>query len=352
MNAPAPRRPHRDRASRLLALLLVVVAAAVCLTTFAHAARPLERRAFTATLDGRWIGDAIAYGPHRDGQRPGAASPSREQLAEDLRLMARRWHLLRVYGAVGSSEDLLAVIRAERLPLRVVLGAWVAPEERRDSSGRVTERLPAERAANRAERAAAVRLANAYPDVVCAISVGNETQVEWSDHRVPAASLIATLRWVRARTRVPVTTADDFNFWNKSESRAVAAEVDFVMMHAHPLWNGQQLDAALPWTIATVRSIADFHPGLPVVLGETGWATRRHTEGDQAKYMKGALGEAEQRTFFDAVTEWARESRTPVFFFEAFDENWKGGAHPDEVEKHWGLYRADRTPKAAVADGR
>ena len=34
--------------------------------------------------------------------------------------------------------------------------------------------------------------------------------------------------------------------------------------------------------------------------------------------------------------------------FEAFDENWKGGDHPAEVEKHWGLFRADRTPKAAM----
>jgi len=43
--------------------------------------------------------------------------------------------------------------------------------------------------------------------------------------------------------------------------------------------------------------------------------------------------------------------RIPTFYFEAFDENWKGGDHPDEVEKHWGVFRADRTPKAAVAAG-
>ena len=31
--------------------------------------------------------------------------------------------------------------------------------------------------------------------------------------------------------------------------------------------------------------------------------------------------------------------------FEAFDEKWKGGEHPNEVEKHWGLIKSDRTPK-------
>jgi exo-beta-1,3-glucanase (GH17 family) len=38
-----------------------------------------------------------------------------------------------------------------------------------------------------------------------------------------------------------------------------------------------------------------------------------------------------------------------VYYFEAFDENWKGSSDPLEPEKHWGLYRADRTPKLALA---
>jgi exo-beta-1,3-glucanase (GH17 family) len=40
-----------------------------------------------------------------------------------------------------------------------------------------------------------------------------------------------------------------------------------------------------------------------------------------------------------------------VFYFEAFDEPWKGGADPRDVEKHWGLYNENRTPKAAMAGG-
>jgi exo-beta-1,3-glucanase (GH17 family) len=64
--------------------------------------------------------------------------------------------------------------------------------------------------------------------------------------------------------------------------------------------------------------------------------------------MKGALGEAEQAQFYAAARQWVDEARMPMFFFEAFDENWKGGDHPDEVEKHWGLFRADRTPKMAL----
>ena len=87
---------------------------------------------------------------------------------------------------------------------------------------------------------------------------------------------------------------------------------------------------------------------LPRILGEAGWATQMHTEGDQAKYIKGRPGEPEQKRFYDEFIAWTTSQRVVNFFFEAFDENWKGGPHPNEVEKHWGLFRADRTPKLAL----
>jgi exo-beta-1,3-glucanase (GH17 family) len=310
---------------------------------------PFVTRPFRPFLGDRWIGNAIAYGPHRDGQRPGGPTPTREQLAEDLRLMVRRWNLIRTYGAEGPADSILDVIRRDRLDLRVMLGIWVQAEDRRDSAGRVIERFPEAVAANRREIEAGVRLATQHPGLVIAVCVGNETQVFWSGNRVPPARLIGTVREVRARVNVPVTVADDFNFWNQPESRAVARELDFIVMHAHPLWNGRQLEEALDWTRATYAEVQAAHPRRLVVIGETGWATRRTDEGDQGRLMKGALGEAEQAAYYDAVTDWARREQVTTFFFEAFDENWKGGDHPDEVEKHWGLFRADRTPKRAVA---
>ena len=50
------------------------------------------------------------------------------------------------------------------------------------------------------------------------------------------------------------------------------------------------------------------------------------------------------------LVAWTTRDRVVNLFFEAFDENWKGGPHPDEVEKHWGLFRADRTPKKAMQE--
>ncbi len=308
---------------------------------------PFAVRAFTPYRGDRWIGNGIAYGPHRDGERPGGASPTRDELRQDLHLLACHWHLLRLYASTGPAADVLSIIAADSLDLKVMLGVWIAPGTRADGAPD-----SAAAAAGRAEIESGIRLAHDYPGIVAALSAGNETQVAWSDHRVDPARLVAVLRELRARSEVPVTTADDYNFWNKLESDAVAAEVDFITVHAHPLWNGIPLEDAVDWTRKTVESIRAAHPGREVVLGETGWATRRGTEGDQGKLMKGAVGEPEQAVFYRALREWTERERLTTFYFEAFDENWKGGPAPEEVEKHWGLYRADRTPKAAMAGGR
>ena len=277
---------------------------------------------------------AVCYGPHRDGQRPGGPSPTIDELREDLALMLPHWNLLRIYGSSGFAESMLTVIRDDDLPVKVVLGAWVFPH---DAEG------------TRREADSAVRLTRAFPDIVASVCVGNETQIAWSAHRCDPDTLLGAVRRVRAGVSVPVTVADDFNFWNKPESRAVAAEIDYVTMHAHPMWNGQQLDDALPWLRRRFAEVRALHPDRLVVIGETGWATSVGAEGEQAKLIKGRAGDTEQAVFYDALQQWAAADHECVFVFEAFDENWKGGDNPDEVEKHWGLFRADRTPKIAAS---
>ena len=295
----------------------------------------LERRAFQPMHDGEPVVAGISYGPFRDGQRPGGPDPTVEQIREDLHLLAPDWKMIRFYSSRGPAEDILRVIAEDDLPIVAVVGAWIAA----DDDG-----------ANAAEVAQAIRLANTYPDQVAAVSVGNETQVFWSGHRSPAESLIAHIREVRAGIRQPVTTADDYNFWNKPESHAVADQVDFLLLHAYAMWNGKSLDEAVPWTAETVAAIAAEHAELSIVLGETGWATGLNPEGSEREHIKAPAGEAEQARFYSEFSAWAAEAGQPYFYFEAFDEPWKGSDDPREVEKHWGLYNVDRTPKAALQE--
>jgi exo-beta-1,3-glucanase (GH17 family) len=309
---------------------------------------PFVIRHFEPFIGGRWIGNAIAYGPHRDGQRPGGPSPTRAELRQDLLLMSKHWSLLRLYGSVGPPDSILAIIREDRLEMRVMLGIWIEPEARQDSAGNIVERFPEAGAANRLEIEAAIRLAAAYPEIIIAVSVGNEIQVSWSSHRVRTPVLVNCVREVRARTGLPVTTADDFHYWNRPESRTVAREVDFIVTHIHPLWNGRTLEDAADWTRRSFAEVRACHPGRAVVIGETGWATRKLDQGEQGRLIQGRPGEEEQAVFCDALTAWARSDSVATFLFEAFDENWKGGPDPGDVEKHWGIFRADRTPKKAL----
>ena len=310
--------------------------------------QPAGRRPFHPFIDGRWIGNGISYGAHRDGQTPGGSGPTREQVREDLHILAQHWNLLRMYAAGPESEMALQIIREEHLPLKMVLGAWIAMEERFGDGGAVVERFPQAQEANRRQVATLIQQANAYSDIVLAVTVGNETQVFWSAHKIPVELLIRYIREVRGAVKAPVATADDFNFWNKPESRLVAREVDFIVTHIYAMWAGQPLERALPFTQEKYAEVAQMHPGLPLVLGEAGWATQKHNEGEQAKLIKGEAGETQQKTFYDEFTAWTTRARIANFYFEAFDENWKGGSHSDEVEKHWGLFRADRTPKLVL----
>jgi len=294
---------------------------------------PFVVRDFQPISGDRWIGNAICYGPHRDGQQPGGDEPSATEIREDLELMLPHWNLLRIYGSTGFAETLLEVIRDGGLDMKVMLGVWIAPNAPE---------------ANREEVDVAIRLTRAFPGVVVAVSVGNETQIHWSAHRSSFDNLLVNVRRVRAGVSVPVTVADDFNYWNKDESKAMAVEIDFITMHAHPMWNGLSLVEALPWLRRQIEAVQTLHPGHAVILGETGWATTVHNQGEQAELIKGKPGEAQQKAFYENTRIWADTQRIPVFFFEAFDENWKGGSHPDEVEKHWGLFRADRSAKAGV----
>jgi hypothetical protein len=46
-----------------------------------------------------------------------------------------------------------------------------------------------------------ITLANQYPEIAFAVSVGNEASVEWTDHLVPVENLVAYARRLQKRCR-------------------------------------------------------------------------------------------------------------------------------------------------------
>ena len=83
-------------------------------------------------------------------------------------------------------------------------------------------------------------------------------------------------------------------------------------------------------------------PDKPIAILEAGWATTAIEFGERA-------GEAQQTRYYTELEQWGRDNNVSVFFFEAFDEPWKGNpSQPLGAEKHWGLWFVDRTPKQVV----
>ncbi len=68
--------------------------------------------------------------------------------------------------------------------------------------------------------------------------------------------------------------------------------------------------------------------------------------------MIGEAGEAEQKRFLEEHDAWIEDEQIISFYFQAFDEQWKGGFDGEnpmqKAEKHWGMYRSDRKPKAVL----
>jgi len=293
--------------------------------------KPFHPRKFKAGDEPR----AISYGPYRHGQAPNANGPSKKQIFEDLNIIKEHWKLIRVYGSDADSQRILQVIDKHDLPIKVLLGVWLENEVDQ----------PQRKALNQQQVENAIKMANRYDGLVAAVSVGNETQVFWSYHRMAAENLIKYIRTVRNNTNVPVSTADDYNFWNKVESKSIAAEIDFIVAHIYPLWNGKPLESAIDWTDHTFhKSVEKMHPGKQIVIGEIGWATN-YNQDKNGPGQQGNLINAEVSL---KAQEWIEETNLTTFLFEAFDEPWKGGGKDTsskEVEKNWGVFYEDRTPK-------
>lgn len=326
--SPTPGRPSRGQSPGCSRWGLARrVGLALLMQVCAMGQSPLPPLDLTAQ---QWNGDAICYSGYRLGQHPDRqAFPSEAQVLEDLRILDRHWRLIRMYGSDQHSRDVLVTIRKHRLKLRVMLGIWL--------SGK-----PEKLAENSRQVASGIRLAREFPDIVAAVSVGNEALVAWSDHRMSEDALMDHLRQVKASVTCPVTVADDFLYWVQPGNK-LTQHIDFITLHSYPIWGHQDIDEGLSSTIDKFDQVRRAYPGKTIVFGEVGWAS--YTE-PHAQHVPRAGDEAKQKRYFQEIHAWARSRGVTTFFFEAFDEPWKG----EGTEGHWGVFSVDRKAKPAVLD--
>ena len=296
---------------------------------------------------------AVAYSGFREGQHPdrgfGSNNPSDEEILEDLEiLLANDFKLIRMYDTDENTQRTLQLIREHDLPVKVLLGIWLRAEfSNHEGCPWLDEPIPDDELAanvlrNVAQVERGIEMAAEFDDIIVAVNVGNEALVDWNDHMVPLEKVIEYVRRVKAAIDQPVTVADNYEWWIR-DGAPLAAEVDFIGVHTYPVWEDKSIGEGLAYTVQNIDGVRKALPGKPIAILEAGWATAANEFGDRAN-------EAAQLTYFNELRDWATATNTTVFFFEAFDEPWKGDENdPLGAEKHWGLFNVDRTPKQVMA---
>lgn len=299
------------------------------------------------------VSKAICYSGFRSGQHPdrgdGAVNPSYENILEDLTILSKtaNFELIRLYDSGENSEMVLKVIQDNKLDIKVMLGIWLKAEfSNHESCAWLTQPIPQEELnengkANKSEIEKGIKLANNYPNIVVAVNVGNEALVDWNDHKVHVDTVIAYVRKVKSSINQLVTVADNYDWWAK-QGASLANEVDFLSIHVYPIWVGKDIDEGFSLSVENVMEVRRALPESKIVITEAGWASVASEFGERAS-------EEKQLQYYSEIMEWAAQKNITTFFFEAFDEDWKG--NPENMmgaEKHWGLYTVDRKPKKVM----
>ncbi len=276
--------------------------------------------------------NAICYSGFRDGQSPGnGIYPTYEQTKEDLLILVKHWKYIRLYDTSCHAETVLDVIAKEKLDLKVMLGCCLAAEVMNDDCPWETfhseATLMENRVANREQMDILIGLANEYPDIIFAVSAGNEATVEWTDHLVPVESIIEYVSILKASIQQPVTFCENYVPWQEKLD-ALGEVVDFISLHTYPVWEYKGIHEAFEYTKENYYSVKHKYPGKPVVITEAGWATNSNGRGIDPSNVNEDL----QKAYYHFLMEWTREEKVLTFVFEAFDENWKGSDDVYEPE--------------------
>lgn len=300
---------------------------------------------------------AVNYSPYRSANRD-TETVTEARILEDLLLLKDAgFGLIRLFDASDAvAKKTLAVIQKYDLPIKVMLGMYVAPA--------LSESV------NMAELNRGIDLAKAHPETIVALSVGNEKLVYWSFSPMEVNTVARYIRHVRSAVTQPVTTNDNWAFFAATGAQGnkkpypVLNEIDFVAMHSYPLldtihnpkvWDWKKvnvpeaqraaamMDAALDSLKSEYRAVrenldAQGYQRLPILIGETGW---------KAAPAGGELMRASpvnQKMYFESVEAWKAQGGGPVnvVHFEAFDEPWKKG------DDKWGLFTVDRKARCVA----
>jgi len=290
-------------------------------------------------------GRGICYSGYREGQSPiKKIYPSYEEVKEDLLILQADYDYIRMYDPSKHAETVLSVIKNEGLRFKVMLGIDLSGEISNPqcawggvySNNQIKQNIKN----NEDNLRKLIKLANKYQDIIIAVSAGNEAVPEWNENLVSPKRVLYFVKELKANVKQLVTYCENNNYWN-SVLQEVAEEVDLISIHTYPVWIGKTVDEGLYTSIEDFNKIAQFYPNKQCIITEAGWTTKSNGRGISPENASVDF----QKKYIDEMNKWADKNKITIFFFEAFDEPWKGSNNSDEPEKHWGIYDINRNLK-------
>lgn len=335
---------------------------------------------------------AMSYGGYRYADH--SIEPTLDELKDDMKLLsAIGVKIVRTYKVhKPQAANLLQAISELKnedpnFEMYVMLGAWI------DCKNAWTDMEPdhnEESEANKPQIEETVRLANKYPDIVKVIAVGNEAMVKWATPYYVQPNVI--LKWVNHLQTLKkedkltkdlwITSSDNFASWggggkeyHVEDLNKLIKAVDFISMHTYPMhdthyqpefWQKpfskkgmtdlEKIDTSMirakEYAIAQYESVRKYMESLgvnkPIHIGETGWAS--YSDGYYGSDGSKACDEYKEALYYKHMRDWTNEARMSCFYFEGFDEPWKGGENPGNSEKHFGLFTVDGKAKYVLWD--
>jgi exo-beta-1,3-glucanase (GH17 family) len=313
----------------LAALAAADVGAAARIHCLPHpAALPAVARLQEVLAHGRFV----SYQPTSLTVVNGAITPADPaSIRADLGVLRPYFDGLVTYGAIHGTENIPAIAAALKFRA-LVIGVWDPSDD--------------------AEVDAAVEAAHRFPRLVVAVALGNEMLFSQRTDPAALAALIA-----RVRARLPGTalsTTEPFHIYYRPAASQLLGELDFLLVNVHPVFQPWFRDApdgqSAQFVVNVLTELAPFACG-PILVKETGVPTAPREAG---------FSEARQASFYRELRSRLPPTAAQAFaYFAAFDAPWRAydavaapgaapGVHPEEA--HWGLYDAERRPKAAARE--
>lgn len=290
-------------------------------------------------------GKAICYSGYRDGQSPvHKIYPSYDEVKSDLLLLEQQFDYIRMYDASQHAKTALEVIKQERIDLKVLLGMDLLGEISNPNCSwggtYSTTQIAHNIEYNQQQLYQVIELANEYKPYVLGVAAGNEAVPEWNENLVSPGRILYFVNELKRYTNVPITYCDNVHYW-ANQLVDVAHAVDFISIHVYPVWLSKNVTESIDMSIQNYYHIQSLYPDKQVMITEAGWPTSSNGKvipSDHANQIN-------QFKYIEHMSVWSEQEGVPIFFFEAFDEPWKGSSDPTEPEKNWGFYHKTRSPK-------